>query len=58
VEGYSIEDALSFSNAMAALNCKELGAQGGIRDADAARDLIATGERRVNADFLVRAAAT
>lgn len=58
VEGYSIEDALSFSNAMAALNCKELGAQGGICGADAARDLIATGERRVNADFLVRAAAT
>lgn len=58
VEGYSIEDALSFSNAMAALNCKELGAQGGIRGADAARDLIATGERRVNADFLVRAAAS
>ncbi|MDE0108464.1 MAG: PfkB family carbohydrate kinase [Bryobacterales bacterium] len=56
VEGYSIEDGLSFSNAMAALNCKELGAQGGIRGADAARDLIATGERRVNADFLVRAA--
>ena len=56
VEGYSIEDALSFSNAMAALNCKELGAQGGIRGAGAARDLIATGERRVNADFLVRAA--
>ena len=58
VEGYSIEDALSFSNAMAALNCKELGAQGGIRGADAARDLIATGERRLNADFLVRAAAS
>ena len=58
VEGYSIEDALSFSNAMAALNCKELGAQGGIGGADAARDLIATGERRVNADFLVRASAS
>ncbi len=58
VEGYSIEDALSFSNAMAALNCKELGAQGGIRGADAARDLIASGERRVNAEFLVRAAAS
>jgi len=37
---------------------KELGAQGGIGGADAARELIATGERRVNADFLVRAAAT
>ncbi len=58
VEDYSIEEALEFSNAMAALNCKELGAQGGILGADAARRLIATGERRVNTDFQVRATAT
>ena len=55
VKGYSTDDALEFSNAMAALNCKQLGAQGGIATAEAARTLIAHGERRANADFAVRA---
>ena len=54
VEDYSIEDALELSNAMAALNCKALGAQGGIRGLAAARRLIATGERRSNPDFVSR----
>ena len=51
IKGYSIDDALDFSNAMAALNCKALGAQGGIQGLEAARKLIATGERRANPDF-------
>ena len=56
VEGYSIADALELSNAMAALNCKALGAQGGIQGLAAARRLIETGERRSNSDFAVRSA--
>lgn len=56
VEGYSIEDTLEFSNAMAALNCKALGAQGGIQGVDAARQLIANGERRSNREFSGRSA--
>ncbi len=55
VKDYSIEDALEFSNAMAALNCKALGAQGGICGLRAARKLIASGERRSNPDFAGRA---
>ena len=51
IKGYSIDDALDFSNAMAALNCKALGAQGGIQGLEAARKLIATAERRANPDF-------
>lgn len=56
VNNYSIEDALEFSNAMAALNCKALGAQGGIGGLDEARKLIASGERRSNPDFAGRTA--
>lgn len=54
VNDYSIEDALDFSNAMAALNCKSLGAQGGIRGISAARRLIRDGERRSKPEFVVR----
>ena len=54
VNDYSIEDALELSNAMAALNCKALGAQGGIRGIEAARKLIAGGERRSKPEFAVR----
>ena len=53
VNDYSIEDALELSNAMAALNCKALGAQGGIRGIEAARKLIAGGERRSKPEFAV-----
>ena len=42
-----IDEILEFSNAMAALNCRALGARGGIASADHARELMATGERRV-----------
>ena len=54
INDYSIGDALEFSNALAALNCKALGAQGGIRGLDAARRLIARGERRSNPEFAER----
>ena len=57
VKDYSIRDALELSNAMAALNCKAVGAQGGIRGLDDARRLIATGERRSNLEFAARAIA-
>jgi hypothetical protein len=40
---------------MAALNCMEIGARGGIRDAAAARELIAAGQRRSKRDFVQRA---
>ena len=56
IKGYSIEEALEFSNAMAALNCKKLGAQGGVLSIDAAKGLIAAGERRSDPDFASRPA--
>ncbi|HYM13105.1 MAG TPA: PfkB family carbohydrate kinase [Bryobacterales bacterium] len=56
LEGFSLEEALEFSNAMAALNCTVLGARGGIASSAEARRLIARGERRSNKDFQVRAA--
>lgn len=46
-----IEEALEFSNAMAALNCRALGARGGIATAQEAQLLMARGERRVHPDF-------
>lgn len=55
VKGYSIREALELSNAMAALNCKALGAQGGIQSLAEARALIEHGERRSNPDFAGRA---
>ena len=54
VKNYAIDDALLFSNAMAALNCKALGAQGGIGTMEDARQLIETGERRSKPDFVDR----
>lgn len=56
LSGLSMEQTLELSNAMAALNCKSLGARGGVRKADDARQLIATGERRGFEDFAERAA--
>ena len=54
VENYSIEVALEFANAMAALNCKALGAQGGIEGIEAAGQLIRHGERRSKPEFANR----
>ncbi len=50
----SIEEALEFSNAMAALNCTALGARGGIRNAEDARTLMGRAERRSHPDFQTR----
>lgn len=55
LKGLPIEKTLDLANAMAALNCKSLGARGGIRTLEEAERLIATGERRANPDFQARA---
>ena len=54
VKEYSIQESLQFANAMAALNCKALGARGGIQGLDEAKEIIANGERRSNSDFSSR----
>ncbi len=56
VKEFALDDALEFSNAMAALNCKALGAQGGIKGIAAAKRLIQGGERRSRPDFAHRMA--
>lgn len=50
-----IDEALEFSNAMAALNCTAIGARGGIATLDQARELIRTGIRRANQDVARKA---
>jgi sulfofructose kinase len=52
VRGFQLDEALEFSNAMAALNCMAMGARGGIAGVAQARALMAgNGERRVQNDF-------
>jgi sulfofructose kinase len=51
LEDWPLDRVLDFSNAMAALNCKALGARGGIRPRGDAEELIAKGERRVHPEF-------
>lgn len=51
LKGATLRDALEFSNAMAALNCTQLGARGGIATEEQARDLMRRGERRSHPDF-------
>jgi len=51
-------DALEFSNAMAALNCTALGARGGICGLPEIRSLMARAERRSQAEFASRTAAS
>lgn len=51
LKGASLQDALEFSNAMAALNCTRFGARGGIATAEQARDLMRRGERRSHPEF-------
>jgi len=46
-----LADALDFSNAMAALNCTAIGARGGIKDASAAREMMARAQRHISPDF-------
>jgi len=56
LEGFSLEESLEFSNAMAALNCMVLGARGGIAGRGEALRLRERAERRSNKDFQIRAA--
>ncbi len=56
LQKFSLEDALEFSNAMAALNCTVLGARGGIATRIQAERLVARADRRSNSDFEQRAA--
>jgi sulfofructose kinase len=58
LEGMPMREILEFSNAMAALNCTALGARGGIRGAEEVRALMARAERRSQAEFAARSAAT
>jgi sugar/nucleoside kinase (ribokinase family) len=51
VKGFSIQETLQFSNAMAALNCTALGARGRIAPESEARELIVRGERRHRPEF-------
>ncbi len=51
LEGMTMRDTLEFSNAMAALNCTQLGARGGIATVEAARALMERAERRSHHDF-------
>lgn len=57
LKGLPLQDALDFSNAMAALNCTALGARGGIRGAGEARALMQRAERRAHPEFQERARA-
>jgi sulfofructose kinase len=54
LQGMSMSETLDFSNALAALNCTEIGARGGISGAEAARGLMGRAERRSNRDFELR----
>lgn len=51
VRGYSLRETLTFSNAMAALNCTAMGARGGIAAEQEARRLVETGPRRELNEF-------
>jgi len=51
LEGMSMEETLEFSNAMAALNCRALGARGGIATRPEALEFARRGERRVHPDL-------
>jgi len=56
LERFPLEQAMEFSNAMAALNCTVLGARGGIATRDQAERLAGRAERRVQKDFQLRVA--
>lgn len=52
LKGYELDRALEFSNAMAGINCKAMGARGRIGTLEEAEHLIAGGERRSNERFM------
>ena len=55
LQGMAMSDVLTFSNALAALNCTAIGARGGIKGNEEAHALMAKAERRVHSDFKTRA---
>lgn len=54
LQGMPMREALDFSNAMAALNCRALGARGGISTAAEAYALMGKAERRVHPEYAQR----
>jgi sulfofructose kinase len=54
LQGMPMQNALDFSNAMAALNCTALGARGGIRGLDEVATLMGRAERRSHPDYALR----
>jgi sulfofructose kinase len=52
LKGWNIDKILDFSNAMAGLNCTELGARGGIKSQGEAEKLALMGTRHVNPAYL------
>jgi sulfofructose kinase len=57
LQDMAIDEALEFSNALAALNCTAIGARGGISTQEAASNLIARADRRTNKEIAATAAA-
>ena len=58
LQAWPIERILDFSNAMAGLNCTELGARGGISTELAAQKLVENGVRHINRDYIRAAQAS
>jgi sugar/nucleoside kinase (ribokinase family) len=58
LEGMRIDEALDFSNAMAALNCTAIGARGGIKSQREVRQLMSRAERRSLPDIEKKARRT
>lgn len=54
LQNMPIAEALDFSNAMAALNCTEIGARGGIRGLAEVKALMSRAERRSHREFQTR----
>lgn len=54
LQEWPLERALEFANAMAALNCKALGARGGLGSPADAERMIAEGQRRADAEIQKR----
>ena len=51
LEGLPLEETLEFANAMAALNCTQFGARGGIATLEEARAVMRSAPRRARPDF-------
>ena len=54
LQGLPMREALDLSNAMAALNCTALGARGGIKTLEEARNLMTRAERRSHREYETR----